>query len=161
MLEICCFKLQISSSISATYRDSFPNLQEENLKISNTYAGVKTICLVFLNVDQVCADFEFKKQKVLVCKPIHIYLSGDRSIILPEIGSFLEYRVFFQVFQSFSKARSQTLVVRTCLKRIQWNSLNIMAIKDFTFYTEDKVAKSALAIFSQMAWKDHVIADLR
>ena len=36
-----------------------------------------------------------------------------------------------------------------------------VAIKDFTFYTDDKVAKCSPAISAQMAWKEHVIADLR
>ena len=66
-------------------------------------------------MDKVCTDFEFEKHKSIGLQT-NTYLSGDRSIILPEIGSFLKYRVFFQVFQSFSMVRPQTLVVRASLK---------------------------------------------
>ena len=117
---------------------------------------------VYLNEFTVCTvqTLNFKAKSIGL--QTNTYLPGDRSIILPKIGSFFKYRVFFQVFQSFSRVGPQTLVVRTSLKRIhKWNRLNIMAIKDFTFYTEDKVAKCSPAIFAQMAWKEHVIADLR
>ena len=74
---------------------------------------------VYLNEFTVCTvqTLNFKAKSIGL--QTNTYLSGDRSIILPEIGSFFKYRVFFQVFQSFSRVGPQTLVVRTSLKRIQ------------------------------------------
>ena len=69
-----------------------------------------------------------------ICLQTNTYLSGDRSIILPEIGSFLKYRVFFQVFQSFSMVRPQTLVVRASLKWMKKNETQLKHNGDKGFH---------------------------